>query len=29
LTTQNKKDIISFLKTLTDPTFLNDKRFAE
>jgi len=29
LTTQHKKDIISFLKTLTDPTFLNDKRFAE
>jgi cytochrome c peroxidase len=29
LTAQNKKDIISFLKTLTDPTFLNDKRFAE
>ncbi len=29
LTTQNKNDIVLFLKTLTDNTFLNDKRFAE
>lgn len=29
LTAQNKNDIISFLKTLTDNTFLTDKRFAE
>lgn len=29
LSIQNKADIITFLKTLTDNTFLNDKRFAE
>ena len=29
LTPQNKADIIIFLKTLTDPTFLNDSRYAE
>ena len=29
LTPQNKSDIIAFLKTLTDPTFLNDSRYAE
>ncbi len=29
LSTQDKADIISFLNTLTDNTFLNDKRFSE
>jgi cytochrome c peroxidase len=29
LTEEDKKAIIAFLKTLTDNTFLNDKRFAE
>lgn len=29
LTAQDKTDIIAFLKTLTDPTFLTDKRFSE
>lgn len=29
LTTQDKADIISFLNTLTDNTFLTDKRFSE
>ena len=29
LTSQEKKDIIAFLKTLTDNTFKNDKRFAD
>ncbi len=29
LTTQEMNDIITFLNTLTDPTFLTDKRFSE
>lgn len=29
LTNQNKLDIISFLKTLTDNSFINDSRFSE
>lgn len=29
LSIQNKVDIIEFLKTLTDPVFLSDKRFSE
>ncbi|PQJ68913.1 cytochrome-c peroxidase [Polaribacter butkevichii] len=29
LTTKDKEDLIAFLKTLTDNTFLNDERFAE
>ncbi|MCU0352235.1 MAG: c-type cytochrome [Cytophagales bacterium] len=29
LTAQEKQDIIAFLKTLTDPSFLVDKRFAD
>jgi cytochrome c peroxidase len=29
LTVQDKNDIISFLNTLTDPKFLNDKRFSD
>lgn len=29
LTEQEKNDIIAFLKTLTDPSFIRDKRFSE
>jgi len=29
LTELDKADIIAFLKTLTDPTFLHDRRFAD
>ncbi len=29
LTDQEKKDLVSFLKTLTDPTFIVDKRFVD
>lgn len=29
MTTQEKTDIIAFLKTLTDPQFLTDKRYSE
>ncbi len=29
LTAQNKLDLIAFLKTLTDPKFLTDKRYSE
>ncbi len=29
LTAQEKADIISFLKTLSDYTFINDPRFAD
>jgi cytochrome c peroxidase len=29
LTEQDKSDVIAFLKTLTDPTFLHDRRFAD
>lgn len=29
LTAQEKQDIIAFLKTLTDNTFINDRRFAD